>query len=203
MSLTIKWQDVSGLQRLANALGVLESHQKHLALQRAVNHTGAKARTQVVRALAKQTGLPNKLIAKAVRVKKAWGASTTSFVPGRGSLDYVMSATGGDISLKYFKARETRRGVTASPFGKRQLFEGTFMKGGGFPNRVNAPRLGGHVFKRVGSTRGPIELQDSGVIIPAEMMTGPTADAFTKVVNRDLAARVSHEINRLCPGIFS
>ncbi len=46
MSLTIRWQDVSGMVRLSNALGRLSSHEKHLALQRAVNHTGDKARTE-------------------------------------------------------------------------------------------------------------------------------------------------------------
>lgn len=201
MPIVLKWQDVSGLVRLSNALGSLGDHKKHLVLQRAVNHTGAKARTQVVRALAKQTGLPNKVIQRAVRVKRASGASV-KFYPG-GSLDYVMTTRGGDIALKYFKAREVRRGVTASPFGKRSLFEGAFMRGGRFPGRVHVPRFNGHVFERVGTDRHPYELKKSGVIIPDEMLTGATAAAFHKVVERDLPARVSHEIDRLCPGIFS
>lgn len=203
MSLTLKWQDVSGLVRMSNALGRLDSHQKHLALQRAVNHTGAKARTQVIRALAEQTGLRYGVIKSAVRTGKAWGASSTSFTEGRGSLTYVLSSKGGDISLKYFRARETRAGVTAAPFGKRELREGTFIKGGRFPNRVAANGLNGHVYKRTGQGRGPLELQNSGVVIPAEMLKGAPREAFLKTVNEELPNRVMHEIERLAPGIFS
>lgn len=64
--LELKWQDISGMQRLGNAMGRLDSHQRHLVLQRAVNHTGDKARTQVIRTLAKQTGLGYGVIKNAV-----------------------------------------------------------------------------------------------------------------------------------------
>lgn len=205
MSLTLRWQDVSGMERLGNALGRLDSHQKHLVLQRAVNHTGDKARTQVIRTLAKQTGLGYGVIKRAVRTGRAWGAGVgaQSFTPGRGSLVYVMSSRGGDISLKFFKARETLKGVTAAPFGKRKLFATTFMKGGRFPNRKEAKGLNGHVYAALGkSWRGPVEFQNSGVVIPEQMLQGATAEVFAKTVSEQLPPRVMHEINRLCPGIF-
>lgn len=211
--LTIRWQVVSGMQRLGNAMGRLSDHQLHLALQRAVNHTGDKARTRVQRALAKQTGLGYGVIKRAIRVGRAWGAGTNAagFKAGRGSLDYVMSTKGGDISLKYFKARETRAGVTAAPFGQRKLFPGTFMKGGKFPerNRMHTvltkgeAALHGHVWKRIGKARTPLELQNSGVVIPEQMLIGETSDAFRTVVDDDLPKRVMHEINRLAPDIFT
>jgi hypothetical protein len=215
--LELKWQDLSGLHRLSNAMGRLDSHQKHLVLQRAVNHTGDKARTQVVRTLAKQTGLPVGVIKKALRVGRAYGASADpeQFVKAQasnrpGSLVYVVSSKGGDISLKYFKARETMSGVTAAPFGKRKLFAGTFLRGGKFPERNSsfgvptkkAASLNGHVWKRAGKKRNPIELQDSGVIIPEQMLKGASAEAFKSTVNQHLPGRVMHELNRLCPGIF-
>ncbi|MGQ2968905.1 MAG: hypothetical protein ACT6RF_09170 [Allorhizobium sp.] len=203
--LELKWQDISGMQRLGNAMGRLDSHQRHLVLQRAVNHTGDKARTQVIRALAKQTGLGYGVIKSAVRTGRAWGAGADAqtFAPGRGSLVYVMSSTGGDISLKFFKARETLKGVTAAPFGKRKLFPRTFMKGGRFPNRKDAKRLNGHVYRPLGkSWRGPVEFQNSGVVIPEQMLQGATAEVFAKAVSEQLPPRVMHEINRLCPGIF-
>lgn len=204
MSLSIKWQDVSGIERLGNALGRLNSHEKHLVLQRAVNHTGDKARTQVIRVLAKQTGLSYGTIKRAVRTGRAWGAGAdaATFKPGRGSLVYVMTSTGGDISLKFFKARETRAGVTAAPKGQRKLFPKTFMKGGKFPNRKTAAGLNGHVYKRAGSKRGPLEFQDSGVSIPAEMLQGASASAFTSTVEKELPVRVMREISHLMPGIF-
>lgn len=201
MSIRIRWEDVSGMKRLDNAMGMLSSHQKTVALQRAVNHTGGKARTQVVRALTAQTGLKRKVIVKAIRVKKAYLGSANGASDG-GSLEYVMSARGGDISLKFFAARETRRGVTAAPFGQRKLFAKTFIKGGRFPNRVTAKGLHGHVYLRTGKGRGPLELQDSGVVIPAEMIKGASAEAFTKTVEAELPKRAMHEINRLSGGIF-
>lgn len=204
MSLIMRWQDVSGIERLGNGLGRLNSHEKHLVLQRAVNHTGEKARTKVIRALAEQTGLGYGVIKKAVRTGRAWGAGAdaSTFREGRGSLTYVLSSKGGFISLKYFKARETRAGVTAAPRGQRKLFARTFTKGGQFPNRVEASGLNGHVYLRTGAGRAPLEYQDSDVAIPAEMLQGASADAFTSTVNAELPKRVMHEINRLCPGIF-
>lgn len=190
--LRLRWQDISGLQRVDNAMAMLSGDQKNNALRRAVNHTGDKAKTVVIRTLAEQTGLKQKVIRKAVKVMRA----------NFSSLEYVMTTRGGEISLKFFGARETRRGVSAAPFGNRQLFAGAFMKGGRFPNRVTAKGLNGHVYRRTGSGRGPLEFVDSGVIIPAEMVKGATASAFTGLVERDLPPRVMHEIMRLAPGVF-
>lgn len=190
--LRLRWQDISGLDRLGNAMARLSGQEKYTALRRAINHTGDKARTVVIRALAKQTGLKPMIIRKAVKTKRA----------NYDALEYVMTTRGGDISLKFFGARETRKGVSAAPFGQRQVFPGTFMKGGRFPNRVTANGLNGHVYRRTGKGRGPLELVDSGVIIPAEMVTGATASAFLDVANRELPPRVMHEIGRIAPGIF-
>jgi len=190
--LRLRWQDISGLQRVQNAMGRLSSDEKYTALRRAINHTGDKARTVVIRELAGQTGLKQKVIRKAVKTRRA----------NFSSLEYVMTTRGGDISLKFFAARETRKGVTAAPRGQRQLYAGAFMKGGRFPNRKTAKGLNGHVYRRTGSGRGPLEMVDSGVIIPAEMVTGATAQAFLDVANRELPPRVMHEIGRIAPGIF-
>lgn len=211
MSIRIRWEDVHDLKRLDNAMGRLSAHQKHLVLQRAVNHTGGKAKTQVIRALSKQTGLKRGVIVSAIRVGKARGASAGNgdlFKEGQGSLVYEMSAKGGDISLKYFSPRETRKGVTAAPFGKRTLIAKSFIKGGRFPARqFNVPtkgqsKLNGHVYLRAGSARIPIVFQDSGVIIPAEMIKGATADAFRSTVEAELPKRAMHELSRLAGGIF-
>ncbi|WP_202048111.1 phage tail protein [Agrobacterium vitis] len=205
--LTIRWGDVSGVKRLENAMGRLDGPQKRIVLQRAVNHTGDKALTQVSRTLAKQTGLPYGVIKKALKVRKATGTGISretgeivSFTDA--SFNYTITARGGDIALKYFKARETKAGVTAAPFGKRTLFAGAFMKGGRFPGRVNAPSLHGHVFRRAGKGRNPIELQNSGVVIPAEMVSGASAKVFTETVETSLPTRVMHEIGYLIPGFF-
>ncbi|WP_246103234.1 hypothetical protein [Rhizobium straminoryzae] len=196
---------MAGLSRLANALGQLDGPKKNLALQRALNHTGDKARTQVVRALVVQTGLRYGVIRRAVKAGRAFGArSEFSHHPeGKASLAYTLSTTGGDISLKFFKARETRAGVSAAPRGKRMLFPGSFIKGGQFPNRVTAQGLNGHIYRRLGRSRGPLELKDSGVIIPVEMLEGASAAAFLDTVNKHLPDRVMYEIEVLGMGFFS
>jgi hypothetical protein len=185
--LAIRWQDVAGLNRFDNGIKALGKDGRKV-MQRALARSGDMARTQVYRALTKQTGLKRKVIVKAIKVKR----------PGWDDLAYEMKASGGDISLKYFDPRETRAGVSARPFGKRQIFPSTFMKGGRFPNRSGV-LFGGHVMKRTGSGKLPIELQKSGVIIPNEMVSGATADAFQTVVRQSLPRRIKHELGRLLP----
>ncbi|MGE3877176.1 MAG: hypothetical protein AB7F74_29810 [Parvibaculaceae bacterium] len=190
--LTVRWADTDGLRRFEEAMKALGDARLRQVANRAVNRAGDMARTQVRSVLPKQTGLKRRTIVKAVHVSRS----------NPGTLVYTMAAKGGDVSLKYFGPRETRRGVSAAPFGNRQIFAGMFVKGGRFPNRV-AINMGGHVFKRVGSKRTPIALQDSGVIIPAEMVKGATARAFETTVGRVLPQRMEHEIRRVTKGEVS
>ena len=193
--LEIRWADLSGLKRLDNALGRLSDLQRSMVLGRAVNHVGDRLRTRLTRTLSKQTGLPYRTIRRAIKVERAI----------YGKLAYTMRTQGGDISLKFFKPRETRAGVIAAPFGKRRLFAGDFTKAGRFPNRVAAKGLGGHIYApdRSSTKWGrPVSFVDSGVIIPAEMVQGDTAQEFTAFANTELPQRVMHEITFMFPGFF-
>jgi hypothetical protein len=154
-----------------------------LVLTRAINHTGRKAVTEMRKVLLVQTGLKSATIRRAV---------TSSSTPGQ----FVIRSRGGNIALKYFGARETRKGVSAAPWGARRIYPLTFIKGGRFPNRV-ALNMGGHVFRRVGSSRLPIEGGKSGLFIPTEMVSGQSATAFYAVVDRDLSGRIAHELYRV------
>ena len=190
------------LQRFSNQLGELGARAP-IALARALNHTGAKAKTAVIKNLTVQTGLKRSVIVRAVKVNKATAAAEQFNYAG--SLTYTLSTSGGDISLKFFSPKETRAGVSAAPRGRRQLFAGTFTKGGRFPNR-KGPVMGGHVFRNVSAGhawRGKAELQNSGVYIPDEMLQGATAAAFDQIMGAELEARVSHEIGFLMgmPGL--
>lgn len=183
--IVIKWADAN-LKRFDNQLKALGKDAPK-ALQRAVARAGDSTRTQVVRALTKQTGLPRATIVRAIKTRRP---SWTDFT-------YTMTTTGGDISLKYFQPRETAKGVTAKPFGKRDLFEGSFLKGGKWPNRAEKMAFGGHAFHRVGSGRLPVEMTKSKVIIPDEMVKGETEAAFREHGMKMLEKRVAHEIGRL------
>jgi len=183
--LTIGWKDVEGLKRFDNGIKAVGDDGRKV-MQRAVARVGDMARTQVYRALTKQTGLKRKVVVRALKVTR----------PSWTDPSYTIMARGGNISLKYFAPRETRKGVSAAPFGKRKVFAHTFMKGGLFPNR-SAVVFGGQVMMRTGSGRFPVEKQKSGVYIPSEMVSGATAKAFTSTVREKLPQRVEHELGRL------
>lgn len=177
------------LARYGNQMAAIGAGGAETALKRAMVHTGRKARTEVLRALTTQTGLPRGVLARAVRI-----------VPGdAGTLSMVLRSQGGNVRLKYFKARETRRGVSAAPWNKRSIFAGTFMKAGWFRfGRVVKPNWNGQVFRRGAS--GKFEVVRSGVFIPTEMLQGDTAQAWRDVIERDLVSRVGHELGRMLPG---
>ncbi|WP_316207581.1 hypothetical protein [Bradyrhizobium sp. SZCCHNR3118] len=156
------------------------------AISRAIARTGAMTKTQVVRSLTAQTGLNRQVIVRAVKAKP-------------GLMSYALLSRGGDVSLKYFGARETRRGVSAAPWNHRQVFAGTFIKGGRFPKRVPLP-FGGQVMARTGSSRLPIAKRKSGLFIPKEMVSGATAAAFLKTVNTVLPVRLQHELQAILGG---
>jgi hypothetical protein len=159
-------------------------------LPRIVNQVGERAKTQVVRALTKQTGLPRKTIVKAVgNPARAHG----------GKLSYDMATRGGFIRLKYLAPRETRKGVIARPFGKSQLFAGTFLKGGGFPNRRIVKVFDGHVYRRLNVSGTQIGQVKSEVRIPTEMTRGPTARAFLATAQPLLKQRVEAALTKLVP----
>lgn len=188
--LSLEWHG-TGIQTLKKAAERLGSGKFPVVASRALNHSGAKGKTASGRALVKQTGLKRKVVVAAMRVTKA----------NRSTLQYRIDARGGDIALKYFDARETRKGVSAKPFNKRRVFEGTFIKGGRFPNRV-ALGMGGHVFARVGSGRFPIEKRRSGVILPREMVRAESARAWQTTVAASMSARLTHELRRLAAPAF-
>ena len=197
MDLSASWENASGIRRFDNMLKQLPTAKQKLVQVRALKRAGNMARTQVVRALAKQTGLKQKIIRKAIGKPKP---------PNFDSLTYVMATRGGEVSLKYFRARESRKGVTAYPFGKRTLFAGAFMKGGRFPNRKFVSKFHGGVFEADSSSSEwgrafkPVR---SNVWIPNEMVSGETARAFTQTVAIQLPRRVEHELSRMTRGVLS
>lgn len=174
--------DLSGLRVISDKLR--EAGKKSpLILKAAVKHTGDKATSAMRSALVGQTGLKRGTLVRAVKGKSL----------GTG---YVIKSHGGNIRLKFFGARETRQGVTAAPWNKRQLFAHTFMKGGRFPNR-KALNMGGQVMQRSGSGRTPIHGVKSGLFIAEEMVKGSSEAAFYQTLETDLAPRIAHELARI------
>lgn len=165
-------------------------------LPRIVNQVGNRAKTVVIRELTQQTGLPRKTIVKAV-------GNPAAARPGK--LSYEMVTRGGFIRLKYLRARETRAGVIARPFGKPKLYPHAFMRGGWFPNRKTVPDFNGHAMIRFGRSpdvRGGSRhytYARSDVRIPYEMTTGATRAAFIKIAGPLLQQRVGQALAKLVP----
>lgn len=202
----IRWAD-NNLKRFGKQVDELHLRFPKV-LPRIINQVGDRAKTQVIRNLTKQTGLPRATIVKAV-------GDPARAHPG--SLTYGMTTRGGNIRLKFLSPRETRAGVVAKPWGKATLFPRSFMKGGKFPNRVVAPKLGGHVWINNGrgvrifaepnqwggrsmtgrDTGQRITQVRSGMTIPTEMTTGATKAAFEAIAGPLLQQRVEAALRKL------
>lgn len=180
MAIKMRWAD-RHLAHYAELLDRLAVEAPNV-LPRIVNQVGNRAKTQVIRNLAAQTGLPRRTIVKAV------GDPATARANGR--LSYEMTTRGGFIRLAYLGPRETRAGVVAKPFGNARLYPGAFMKGGKFPRRVAVPKFGGQVMRRVDKAGRRITQVRSEVRIPQEMTTGATKAAFERIAAPLLRDRV-------------
>lgn len=185
----------NGFTRLSEAVRALGERRAHTAYSRAINHSGRTSGNAAGRALAKQTGLPARTARKAVQQRVTRSTPAT--------LTYIVHGSGGNISLRHFKARETRRGVSAQPWGQRKVFASTFMKAGFWPKRVDKPGWNRQVFRRTGGTTSTgmdkFEKVKSDLYIPTEMTQGATAQAWGQGT-RALQKRIAHEIRRFTKG---
>ncbi|NBN62797.1 hypothetical protein [Pannonibacter tanglangensis] len=195
--LRITWDNIEDLRRFHEAVQQIGSNAMAQIAPRAINRAGSMARTRVIRALAKQTGLKQKVIRKAVRTRSAWGSDYGA------SYDYELITSGGEIDLKHFDPREVEGGTMAKPFGRQTMYPDAFMRGGVFPtHRVALRKVKGVVVRKT-DARMPIMKAHSGVWIPKEMVQGETAQAFASTVAEVLPRRLAHEMNRLTGGVIT
>jgi hypothetical protein len=166
--------DVSGLDRWMRFAEEAPA-QCAKALQMAVNDAGNLARTQVVRTLAIQMGLPFGTVRQGLQTKTARG----------GDLTYELNSSGGYLSLKSFDARQVRAGVSARPWGQRRVFRSAFV----------IPRFGGEVFVRTSRARFPIK-KLWGPSMPQEMIRGAVPKAFEDTIRARLPQRLRHHLDR-------
>ena len=151
------------------------------ALKRAVNDAGNAARTQVVRTLGRQMGLPYAAVRQGLTIRPATREPV-----------YEINSVGGYLSLQSFGAEQRRTGVSARPWGQRRVFRGTFM----------IRSLGGQVFRRTTRARFPI-VKLWGPAMPQEMVRGTVPGAFEAAVKERLPTRLAHHLERLFPTQFA
>jgi hypothetical protein len=105
------------LARYGNQLAALGDSQARKALSRALNHEGDKGRTQVKRALVKQTGIKYGAVNKAMATIRATAATLT----------YTLKARGDETNNAWFGGVQRRKGVSAAPWHKRRIFRHSFI----------------------------------------------------------------------------
>lgn len=181
-----------GLVRFSEAVRTLGERRAQAAYARAINKAGRDASKAVAPALTAQTGLPKRTAPKVLR------RNVLRAAPAR--LAYQITAKGGEVRLKFFKPRETRKGVTAAPWNSRQLFQSAFMRAGWWPSRVRKPNWNRQVFRRTPS--GAFENVKSGMFIPQELMEGQAASAWLRG-GQTLQKHVAFEVRKATKGAVS
>ena len=96
-------------------------------------------------------------------------------------LSYTVKVRRGAISLRAFKARQTKKGVTAAAWGKRRLYKGAF-KVKSLNNQVFKRRADGSLRKLWGPQPSKLTLEDS------------TARIVDEVVRRRFRKRLAHNL---------
>lgn len=124
--------NAKGLDEIASQFAATEK-QIAAAMRRAVSRTTRWAGTQVARKVASVTKIRSGVLK---------GRMVVDFVGRDGTLGRVWAGL-NPVDLKRLKPRQTKSGVTAGP-AKR-------------PGAFISPKLGGHVFERVGKKRLPIK----------------------------------------------
>ena len=164
------------LARYGNQLGALSEGQVRTALSRSLNHEGDKGRTQVKRALVKQTGIKYGAVDKAIVTVRSTPATLT----------YTLKAGGDETNIASFGGVQRRKGVSAAPWNKRRIFARSFI----------VPRFG-RAFIRTSKNRLPIRPL-YGPNLARELVKDSSAAAWQSGV-ANIVARVGHEISRMLP----
>jgi hypothetical protein len=176
MRLTINAKDQI-LARFGNQLAALGHGQAAVALSRALNHEGDKGRTQVKRALAKQTGIKYGAVDKAVATVRSTPATLT----------YTLQARGNETNIAWFGGVQRLKGVSATPWRQRRIFAHSFI----------VPSLG-RAFVRTSKKRFPIRWV-YGPNLARELVKDYSAEAWRSGVT-NVVARIGYEIGRMLPG---
>ena len=175
MQLIINAKD-QALAKYGNQLAALGNGQARIAMSRALNHEGGKGRTQVKRALVKQTGIKYGAVDKAIATIRATPATLT----------YRLKARGSETNIAWFGGAQRQKGVSAAPWNKRRIFAHSFI----------VPRFG-RAFVRTSKKRLPIRWL-YGPNLARELVKDTSAAAWQAGV-ANIVARIGHEIARMLP----
>ena len=164
------------LAKYGNQLSALGDRNARTAMSRALNHEGHKGRTQVKRALVKQTGIKYGAIDKAMTTIRSMPTTLT----------YTLKAHGDETNIAWFGGVQRGKGVSAAPWNKRRIFAQSFI----------VPRFG-RAYIRTSKSRLPIRGL-YGPNLARELVKDSSAAAWQRGV-ANIVARIGHEIGRMLP----
>lgn len=155
-------------------------------LSQTLNREGRKSRVALQRATAKAVGTSYSRVGRVMR----------TIMASSGDPSFEVRATDGFMSLAdpSFGPREVKGGTRSRAWGVSKVYDGGFYRAGRFPNRVEAPALGGEVYDRTTGSRTPLRLLH-GPAIPVEMVKGDPLAGWFAASDR-IAAKVVAELQR-------
>ncbi|WP_375657557.1 MULTISPECIES: hypothetical protein [unclassified Bartonella] len=174
------------LQQVKDTFTNLQAPRLNWALRNALNTTAKQVERFTEKQVADISSAQIKRIRRGVYIKEK---ATARF------LETDIIGSGTPIPLKFFKAKETKRGVTYKMFGKKEILPHAFIKGGSFPKRVELKKLNGNVFQRADGDQFPIAKQEGPSI--AKVMSKPEiASAIAQYANERLTENIQRQLKR-------
>ncbi|MCZ2204007.1 hypothetical protein [Bartonella sp. A05] len=183
MKLTIhtKWYS----KQVTEMMTMLQAPRLHWALRNAVNDTAKQVERFTEQKVSKVASVQAKRVKKGV------------YVNTKATVDHLEADIRGSatlLPLKFFKARETKRGVVYTLFGRREIMPHGFIQGGKFPERVDL-KMGGNVFQIVDGDRFPIAKQ-TGTSIASVMSKSEVSNAIEHYAHERLATNIRRQLAR-------
>ncbi|WP_254492898.1 hypothetical protein [Bartonella sp. B1099] len=173
------------LQQVKDTFTNLQAPRLNWALRNAVNTAAKQVERFTEKQVADLSSAQPKRVKKGVYIKDK---ATAQF------LETDIIGSGTPLPLKFFKAKETKRGVTYKLFGKKQILPHGFIKGGSFPKRVDL-KMGGNVFQRADGDQFPIAKQE-GPSIATVMSKPEITNAIVKKANERLIENIQSQLKR-------
>ncbi|AGF74839.1 hypothetical protein BAnh1_09670 [Bartonella australis AUST/NH1] len=148
------------LQQVEKSFSNLQAPRLNWALRNAINSSAKQVERFAEKQVTELTSAKSKRVKQGIYIK---AKATAKF------LETEIIGSGTALPLKFFKAKETKRGVVYTLFGKRQILPHGFIRGGRFPKRVDL-NMGGNVFEKAKGDKFPIAKQEGPAI--AKVMSG-------------------------------
>lgn len=184
--ITIRFAD-DELRRMENMMGALGKDKARQGLARAVNRVTRTVHGRVIRAIAKQSSIPTKIVRASVRYDLAAHK-------GIGPIQGIVRAKGTDLPLKLFNPRQFSWGVRVKLYGKTTRLPGSFIWAGTWKSGKAA--FNGHVATRKGKDSFPITIE-KGPAVPGVMISNAVVKIYEDTVQTMLPQRAMHELTRL------